>query len=226
MKPAVSILSMFARSPIRPLQQHMHLANQCTHFLILFFQAVMKNDWQTAAALEKQIIESESKADKLKTDLRLNLPKHLFLPFNRSDLLDLLIRQEQMANRVEDIAGLVCGRKMSIPPVLQSIFKEYIDKTCETSHQAYAAVSELDELIGAGFRGRIVDYVKQQIKTLDELETETDELKRQVSQLLFNIENDLPPIEAMFLYKIIDWIGELADSAQGAGNRLLVLMAS
>lgn len=226
MRPAASILSMFAKSPIRPLQQHMAIANECTFLLKNLFTAVIDGDWKQAEHINQQISECESKADQLKTKLRLNLPKNLFLPFHRSDLLDLLRRQEQLANSVEGIAALVLNRKMQIPAAIQESFAEFLTKTCETSNQAYTAISELDELLEAGFRGRIVDYVKEQIERLEALETETDQYERKVGQILFQHENELPPIEVIFLYKLIDWIGDLADCAQAAGNRLLVLMAS
>jgi uncharacterized protein Yka (UPF0111/DUF47 family) len=42
---------------------------------------------------------------------------------------------------------------------------------------------------------------------------------------LFDLEQDLPPIDAIFLYQIIDMIGELADLAEGVGGRLQLLLA-
>ncbi len=226
MKPAASILSMFAKSPIRPLQKHMAVADKCTHLLKDFFAAIMAADWLLVEKTYQEIDDCESKADEMKTQLRLNLPKNLFLPFHRSDLLDLLTRQEQLANRAEDVAGIMFGRKMAIPEALHPTFREYLGTACEASHQAYAAISELDELLEAGFRGRIVDYVRQQIKVLDQLETDTDKYERQLRRELFSIEKKLPAIDVMFLYKVIDWIGDIADCAQRTGNRLLVLMAS
>ena len=35
----------------------------------------------------------------------------------------------------------------------------------------------------------------------------------------------MPPVDVMFLYKIIDRIGELADCAQKVGSRLQLLIA-
>ena len=42
---------------------------------------------------------------------------------------------------------------------------------------------------------------------------------------LFKLEQDLPPVDVMFLYQIIDWIGDVADRAQRVGNRLEQLLA-
>ncbi|HBP75141.1 MAG TPA: phosphate transport regulator, partial [Alcanivorax sp.] len=36
---------------------------------------------------------------------------------------------------------------------------------------------------------------------------------------------ELPPVDVIFLYKIIEWIGDLADRAQKVGGRLQLLLA-
>ena len=60
---------------------------------------------------------------------------------------------------------------------------------------------------------------------LDKIETETDELQKEIRSILFTIEEDMPPVNVMFLYKIIEWIGDLADRAQHVGGRLQLLLA-
>ena len=40
---------------------------------------------------------------------------------------------------------------------------------------------------------------------------------------LFDIEKDLPPIDVMFLYDVINKIGELADRAEQVGHRLTLI---
>jgi len=83
MPPHAGILSMFARSPIRPLQLHMKKAQNCAELLLPYFDTVLLKDWEKAADLRQQISTSEREADTLKLDFRLNLPKSLFLPFSR-----------------------------------------------------------------------------------------------------------------------------------------------
>jgi predicted phosphate transport protein (TIGR00153 family) len=42
---------------------------------------------------------------------------------------------------------------------------------------------------------------------------------------LLNIEKDLNCVDVMFLYQIIDWVGDLADLAERVGARLEILLA-
>ncbi len=220
-----AILSMFARSPIRPLERHMDKANQCAELLLPFFDAVLQQDWHAASEVHQKITERENEADQLKNDLRLHLPKGLFLPVSRSDLLELLSKQDRIANCSKDIAGIVLGRKMAFPESLQQTLSDYIKRCIDASRQATKAINELDELLESGFKGKEVTLVEKMIQTLDVIETETDQLQIKLRQELFNIEQSLPPVEVMFLYKVIDWIGCIADIAQLTGGRLLVLLA-
>jgi hypothetical protein len=50
-------------------------------------------------------------------------------------------------------------------------------------------------------------------------------LQIQVRRQLFAIELELNPIDVMFLYKIIEWVGDLADLAERVGSRLELMLA-
>ena len=52
-----------------------------------------------------------------------------------------------------------------------------------------------------------------------------DEQQIQIRSQLFKLESELPPVDVIFLYKIIEWIGDLADRAQKVGGRLQLLLA-
>jgi len=62
-----------------------------------------------------RIFEREAEADRIKNELRLHLPKSLFMPVDRRDLLEVLHLQDTIANTAQDIAGLLVERQMSIP---------------------------------------------------------------------------------------------------------------
>jgi predicted phosphate transport protein (TIGR00153 family) len=63
------------------------------------------------------------------------------------------------------------------------------------------------------------------IQEIHEIEHDTDEIQVDVRQALFDIEPTLNPIDAIFLYKVIQWTGDIADNAQQVGNRLQLLLA-
>ncbi len=216
---------LFGKSPFEPLQQHMAKAHSCAEELLAFTDAVITEDWQRASDCQQKIAELENAADDLKRSIRVSLPKNLLLPVPRSDLLDMLTMQDKIANCAKDVAGLVIGRKMAMPAPIRSEMAEFVKSSVATSAQALKAINELDELLETGFSGRELDVVEAMIEELDRLETRSDQLQVTIRAGLFAIERQLPPVEVMFLYQIIDRIGELADRAQQVGSRLQVLIA-
>lgn len=220
-----SIFNMFGPSPIRPIEQHIRKAHQCAKQLYPFFEAVLKQDWKTAKNIKEKIITLEREADIIKRDLRLNLPTGLFLPVSRTDLLELLSAQDRIANKAEHIAGLIVSRKMLIPEPLVAAFMPFLNCCLDASKQACKAINELDELLETGFRGSEVKIVEEMIVTLDELEHDSDEKLSDIRHRIFELEKGLSPIDTIFLYKLVQWIGELAEHAQTVGARLQILIA-
>ncbi|AMQ27064.1 Phosphate transport regulator (distant homolog of PhoU) [Legionella pneumophila] len=220
-----SIFNMFGPSPIKPIEQHIRKAHQCAKQLYPFFEAVLKNDWDTANKIKDKIIAIEKEADLIKRDLRLHLPTGLFLPVARTDILELLSAQDRIANKAEDIAALIISRQMSIPKKLIPSFMPFLNRCLDASKQACTAINELDELLETGFRGSEVKIVEEMIVKLDEIEHDCDERLADIRHKIFELEKELPAIDVIFLYKLVQWIGELADHAQTVGGRLQILIA-
>lgn len=225
MAPITPFMKMFGQSPLKLLQKHMSIALAATAELAPFVQAVMHGNWPEANQLQQKISEIEAKADKLKKEVRTHLPKSLFLPVSRGDILAMISAQDRIANQAKDIVGLMLGRKMQLPAKIQPLFEKLLLRSIDACTQAKKAIDELDELLESGFRGNEIHVVETMIHELDEVERETDALQVELREALFQIEASLPPIEAMFLYKIIETVGGLADEAHNVGGKLQVLLA-
>ena len=220
-----SISNLFGKSPIKPLQEHMQLVVACASQLEPFFEAVLVDDWKGASDIFDKIADDENRADELKKQFRLNMPKSLFMPMSRGDLLGILAQQDNIANATKDICGIVLGREMDIPSVLQSDFIAYVKSAIETCKKALKAIEELDELLETGFTGQEVKFVKKLIRDLDSQEQKVDKRERKLRHRLFKMEAEMPPVHVMFLYNVIDNIGGVADTAEQVGNQLELLLA-
>ena len=216
---------IFGNSPVSPLQKHIEKVVLCVEQLIPYFDAVMKNDWGKAEKIQNNLAELENDADEIKNLLRMQLPSSLFMPMDRRDVLDVLQLQDKIANKAKDIAGLVLGRKMSLPESICNTYIEFLNRCVDATRQTQNAINELDELVAAGFRGNEVTRVKEMIEELHVIEDETDKIQIKLRAELYKIEKDLPPVDVMFIYKIIEWTGDLADNAQSTGNRLQLMLA-
>ena len=132
--------NIFGSSPIEPLEKHVDLAYQATKVQNTFFDAVVKNNWEEATSAHQKIIEYEQNADELKKEIRLHLPRNLFMPVPREDVLELLLVQDRMANRARDVAGLVLGRSMAIPEPIAEEFLEFVRRNVDAAKQARKSV--------------------------------------------------------------------------------------
>ena len=120
---------------------------------------------------------------------------------------------------------MVLGRKMIFPVPIAAKYVAFIHRSIEASEQADKAIHELDELLETGFRGNEVKLVDDIIAKLSHIENATDEQQIELRQIMFGLEESLPPAHVMFLYRIIEWTGELADRAREIGDRLQILVA-
>ena len=63
---------------------------------------------------------------------------------------------------------------------------------------------------------------------LDELsrvEDETDDLGLELTRALFRQEEQMSAVSVLLWYRLIEWIGDLADHAEKLGNRLRLIIA-
>ncbi len=219
------ITKIFGASPVGPIQDHMDACYQCAKELISFFEHVVNADWDRVSASRARIVELEHEADDLKKQLRAQLPKSLFMPVPRQDLLELLLVQDRIANRARDVSGLVLGRQMTIPETIQRDFLAFVSRNVDAAKKARKSIRELDELYETGFRGAEAELVESLVAELDQIEDDTDVMQARIRAELFNIEKDLPPVDVVFLYRVIELTGDIGDMAERIGRRLEVLLS-
>jgi predicted phosphate transport protein (TIGR00153 family) len=165
------LANIFGTSPVMPLEKHVGIAYKCVKELNEFFAAAVAQDWDRASEARDRVIQLEHDADDLKKEIRLKLPKSLFMPVPREDLLELLLVQDKMANRAKDVSGIVFGRRMVIPSSISNEFLEFVQRNVDAAKQARKSVRELDELFTSGFRGAEVTLVEGLLEELDQIET-------------------------------------------------------
>ena len=219
-----NISSLFGKSPISPLQQHMKKVHSCIKEFGVFAKATNAENWEKAQAAQISIAQKEHKADKLKKKLRMNLPSTFMMPFSRRDLLDVLLIQDSIANITKDLAGLMMTRRMVFPKEFAEDFIKLTGLCIKTSAAALVAINELDELLETAFSSRQRKLVHQMIKKINELEHDTDIAQSKIREKLFALESSLAPVDVMFYYRAIEWLGETADAAQKVGSRFEVML--
>jgi len=219
------LAGLFGRNPFSALQEHMSAVVETVDHLPSLFDALAAKDFTTVTKISVAICEAEHRADGVKNDLRKHLPKRLFLPVDRRDLLEMLDLQDSIADVAQDISELLVERQMAIPAEMEEALLNLVNACVEVCREAACIISELDELLAMGFGGHEAERVEDLVNTLGDSEDEADRLEAELTKKLFTLEDQLPPISAIFWYRLIEWIGDLADYSEKVGNRLRLLIA-
>ena len=211
------------KSPFGPIKAHMEVSKNSTEELINFLESAINSDWNKATESRKVISQLENEADILKAETRSMLTKSLFLAVPREDILDLIRLADDIPNTVKDISGLMIGRQMEIPAEIATSFMLFAKESASITNAAGEAVDHIDELVQFSFGGNAADKMQDLIAKLDLLENKNDQTEVTLRAELFAIEKDLPPVNVIFLYDIINKIGELSDRSQQVGHRISLI---
>jgi predicted phosphate transport protein (TIGR00153 family) len=147
------------------------------------------------------------------------------MPVDRRDMLSVLTMQDKVAGVARDIAGLVDGRSMQLPEEIRDGYLELLRTCIRACEQAHQAISELDELIETGFDNSERKRITSMLNDLDTLEHQTDQQASALSGVLMTLEDEIPPVRIMFLYRLIEKTARIADCAQRVGSRLQLTLA-
>jgi len=214
------------RSPMLALKEHMGVVLQCVEALDDFVEVAQRGAWDRALQCQQRVADRESDADHLKQRLRSELPKSVWMPVARSDLLDLLSAQDKIANRAKDVAGLMLGRQLAFPATMTGSVADYVALSVQATVGTLTAVEATQGLYQSGFGDRQADEVVRRIIEVERLERASDRKQVELRAQLFQLEKDLPPVDVMFLYQVLDWIGSVADRAEKVTHRLLLIIKS
>lgn len=212
-------------SPFKPIQEHMRVVFSCVCLIPQLFDAVYREDNSLVSDLAGQINQLETEADKLKSTFRLNMPKSLFLPVDRKDLLSLIRDQDKIADTAEDIGKTFLFRDMTVPEGIKSLLDELLEGTMEITAAAKEMIEQLDELLEVGFAGREIDKISLMIAGVRRSEHNIDDIMHRIRKQLYSIEKDLDPVSVMFWYKIIDLLGIISDQSENLADRLLLFLS-
>ena len=231
MKTTNPIAALFGRSPFGPTQEHMRLVQSAVVQLPALVEALGTADASDITSRQDAIRAPVPQASALAREIRLHLPRSLFMPVDRRDLLELLDRQEWIGREVRAIADLPLQHAGRLPTDLHTALLSLTRTATETCRQATAIVDEIDELIETGFRGPEATRVETMIRTLDRLAGETDAQVPALALALFAPSDDaaqadaLPPATLQLTHQLARALGALANRAARIGDHLLPLIA-
>jgi len=221
----VSILGLFAKSPFGPIQEHMHKVHECVVALKNLLNEYIEQGPSCLPVLVEKVSLLEHEADVIKNDIRDNLPRSIFMPVDRRDLLDVVHSIDAIADAAEDVARLLVIREMPFPDELKKTFNTFVSSVFGSADLAEEIVSKLDNLLAVSFTGREADTVLSMINALGKKEHEADVAQEALLKELFKMEESLKTLDLMWWLKTFGKLGDIANLAEKMVNRLRLFMS-
>lgn len=216
----LTILNLFGRSPFAPLQSHMDKVASCVYLLRDLFESIQKQDFPSVARIGENICDFEHQADIAKNDIRNHLPKSLFLPIDRGNLLHILTIQDSIADKAEDIAVLATLKELEFLTPLEGTFKEFLNKNLEAFEGARHIIKEMHELLESSFGGIEAEKVRGMVDDVSYKEHEADLIQRKLLKGLFQMDNQITFGTFHLWQRIFEALGDIANLSENLAHRV------
>lgn len=217
---------LLGASPIRPIQQHMQLAQDSVQELCELLSACADGDWKRASSIYALIESTSAKTQRLRRDIRSQLPRSLWLAMPRGDILQLLDIQQRIADGVHTIAGPLTLRRMEFPGPIHNSLDKLCSELAASAGQALNAIRELDEMLEQGFSKRERSHVEKLLRALERQVERCEKQQRQFFKQICRCESSLSSLDALFFYRINDALAELVKDCAAVGEQLDLLLAA
>jgi len=219
-----TIFELFAKSPFGPLQDHMLKVMDCVRLIPDLFKALESGDVERMKDVTEKVEQAEFDADKIKNQIRGDLPSTVFTPVDRTDLLDILRFQDRISDVAEDVAVVLKMKLLPFPEEIRPLFWDFMDQVMVTVEQYARINDELDELVEASFGGAEAGKVLEMINSLGEMEHETDGRQQNLLQKLLSMEKELGALNIVLWMRVFQLVGDIANGAERTGNRLRLFL--
>lgn len=220
----LTIAKLFGKSPFSPLQNHMKKVGSCIKKLSEIFEQIEKKKFDNLETLITELSKLEHEADQTKNDIRNHLPKSIFLPIDRSELLDILSVQDCIADKAEEIGNLLILCPNDSFSFFTKTFEEFFKKNIDAFWAARQIVKEFDELLESSFGGIEAQIVREMADQTSFKEHEADVLKTKVRKEFFNNANNLSPPTFYIWTKLIDDISSISHISESLANKIRMIL--
>ena len=220
-----SILSMFSKSPFKPLGSHMDKVRACVDQIKPLFKALDRRDYDEVGNVSELIVKLEHEADKIKDDIRTHMRQTVFLPVDKKDFMHLLSAQDDISDAVEDLAVLLRIKNLDTPESIKESLSELVNHVVKTAYKGCDLIQELEALLESSFGGAEADKVDKATQVLGTLEWEADRKQFQLAQKLFSLGNQIDAADLFLWNEVIKKLGAVADKTEQIGKTLRIFLS-
>jgi len=220
----VVVSDVYRKSPFAGLLEHASKIHECNQTLHNAIELYCRGNFKEFEKRAKKVSELEAEADLIKANIRAHLPKFILMPVDKGDFLMLLREMDSILDYSEEAAVTLSYRNTSIPPAIKRDILAHMHKVIKTVKQTEDSIAMLRDILETSFGKKPRDELKKMIKKIHRYEWEADQIHHRVSKRIFQ-DDDIDPVSTFQLILVVDYIDNIADHAENAGDRLRAMVA-
>ena len=218
-------MRLVAKSPFGGLGEHMIRVHECVVLVKPLFEAMLKGNQKEVENIAGQISELEHKADIVKNEIRSHLPRSIFLPVDRGDVLKFLRQQDAIADAAEDVAVLLTLKKLTVPKKIKNDIMIFVERVLAACDSLIRVTGEINNLMESTFRGPEADKVLRIIDEVGNKEWEADEAQKAVAKKMLSLEDKVDTVSIIMWMNVFENLGEIANHAENTADSMRMLIA-
>ena len=216
------ISSLFYKSPFEGLQRHADKIKECAHIFKEAAVCHIDGECKEFDLLTEQVANLESEADAIKRNIRNHLPRGILMPVDKFQFLQYLREQDKVLDEVEEALFWLSFRPRSIPDEVSTDIHHLIEAVIPPIEK----LPEIVSLATKFFRSKSDaqrNTMKSLIRDIRQCEKEADRLERELKFKIFGTIKDA--LEVFHLIRLVEIVGNIADHAQNASDRMRAMIA-
>lgn len=208
---------IFGRSPFGPIHEHALKIKPCLKNLQQMIRCFAAGNREKVLELSSEMHILERQADHIKNEIRANLSSSIFSAVLREDLLLLLKVQDDIPDFCEDIALHVDMRDTPVEEPLREPLLALADQVVACAELIPQLTERFAAIEGKPSQNDS-EFVNEKVRKIHEAEHLADEKEEGFYKQLFQREAFQDPITIMFLMKIANFLGAIANKAENAAD--------
>jgi len=206
---------------LRAVEENLRLVREAEQGLPGLVAAVADDDERTCIGLRDKIFELESQSDTAHRDLSTQIAEGAFFGGVREDMLNLLEKIDNIADKAKDAARLITLAEIKDEKAIAILRSEDMRQFLSNLDQAVVALQGLLEAFNIN-RKTILD----RIHVVEEFEEAADASKQNMLAALFEKSNGgVDPVTLILVRDFLFCADDVADNAEDASDVVLVLVA-
>jgi predicted phosphate transport protein (TIGR00153 family) len=216
-----TIGKLFGRSPFSQIQLHMDQVSKCIKKMTEAIDAVKAGRFDELDRISSEVSQLEHQADQIKNDIRGRLLKRVFMPIDRSEVLEILSQQDSLADSAEDVCKILTFKQLPFPADIKDDFDQFVAHNLEAYDIVASVIGQLDELIESGFGGVEAERIRGLAKDASFAEHQADLVQVQLLKKIYNHDTEMSHGEFHLWMRFTKVLSQISNGSENLANRIL-----